>query len=181
MSRKSENPTYRLWQGVAGEGRTIRSIIHSNPPPLREIVIKSMQTLKIQRNKLGQATFRLQQRDKILLETCAHNLANREKAAIYASEIIEVRKLIEFLHNVEIAIERVIIRLETIQELSDIVMDLKPALRLLQNVSQQLFEVLPDVSSELSRVKDTINDTLSSTKLTNDEPIIPVNRKTPEG
>jgi division protein CdvB (Snf7/Vps24/ESCRT-III family) len=170
-----------LRQGVAGEGRNIRSIIHSNPPPLREIVIKSLQTLKIQRNKLGQASFRLRERDRVLLETCAHNLANREKAAIYAGEIIEIRKLIEFLHNVEIAIERVIIRLETIQELSDIVIDLKPALKLLQSVSQQLFEVLPDVSSELTRVKDAIDDTLSSTKITTDESIIPVNRKTPEG
>jgi division protein CdvB (Snf7/Vps24/ESCRT-III family) len=148
---------------------------------LREIVIKSLQTLKIQRNKLGQASFRLRERDRVLLETCAHNLANREKAAIYAGEIIEIRKLIEFLHNVEIAIERVIIRLETIQELSDIVIDLKPALKLLQSVSQQLFEVLPDVSSELTRVKDAIDDTLSSTKITTDESIIPVNRKTPEG
>jgi division protein CdvB (Snf7/Vps24/ESCRT-III family) len=170
-----------LRQGVAGEGRNIRSIIHSNPPPLREIVIKSLQTLKIQRNKLGQASFRLRERDRVLLETCAHNLANREKAAIYAGEIIEIRKLIEFLHDVEIAIERVIIRLETIQELSDIVIDLKPALKLLQSVSQQLFEVLPDVSSELTRVKDAIDDTLSSTKITTDESIIPVNRKTPEG
>jgi division protein CdvB (Snf7/Vps24/ESCRT-III family) len=52
---------------------------------------------------------------------------------------------------VELAIERVILRLETIKELSDIVIDLKPALKILQSVSQQLFEVLPDVSSELEQ------------------------------
>jgi len=82
---------------------------------------------------------------------------------------------------VELAIERVIIRLETIKELSDIVTDLKPALRLLQNVSQQLFELLPDVSSELSKVNETISETLYSTRITTDESIIPVNNKTPGG
>jgi division protein CdvB (Snf7/Vps24/ESCRT-III family) len=142
-----------------------------------------MQTLKIQRSKLEQASFRLKERDRILFQTCinALNNKNKEKAAICANELAEVRKLIKFLYNVELAIERVILRLETIKELSDIVVDLKPALKLLQSVSQQLFEVLPDVSSELSKVNEAISETLYSTKITADESIIPVDRKTPEG
>ena len=87
----------------------------------------------------------------------------------------------KFLYNVQLAIERVILRLETIKELSDIVVDLKPALRLLQGVSQELFEVLPDVSSELRNVNDAISETLYATKITADESLIPVNRKTPGG
>jgi division protein CdvB (Snf7/Vps24/ESCRT-III family) len=142
-----------------------------------------MQTLKTQRSKLEQASFRLKERDRILFQTCinALNNKNKEKAAICANELAEVRKLIKFLYNVELAIERVILRLETIKELSDIVVDLKPALKLLQSVSQQLFEVLPDVSSELSKVNEAISETLYSTKITADESIIPVDRKTPEG
>lgn len=81
----------------------------------------------------------------------------------------------------ELAIERVILRLETIKELSEIVFDLKPALKLLQSVSQQLLEVLPDVSSELNKVNETISETLYSTKITADESIIPVGKKTPGG
>ena len=142
-----------------------------------------MQTLKIQHNKLEQASFRLKERDRILFQTCinALNNKNKDRATICANELVEVRKLLKFLYHVELAIERVILRLETIKELNDIVVDLKPALKLLQSVSQQLFEVLPDVSSELSKVNETISETLYSTKITADESIIPVNRKTPEG
>jgi len=75
----------------------------------------------------------------------------------------------------------VILRLETIKELSDVMIDLKPALRLLRGVSKQLFEFLPDVSSELSKVNDAISETLYSTRMTADETLIPVNRKTPGG
>jgi hypothetical protein len=82
---------------------------------------------------------------------------------------------------VELAIERVVLRLETIRELSEIVVDLKPALRLLQGVSQELLSVLPDVSSELCKVNDTISETLYSTKITADESTIPVNFKTTGG
>jgi len=142
-----------------------------------------MHTLKIQRNKLEQASFRLKERDRILFQTCinALNNKNKERAVICANEMAEVRKLIRFLYNIELAIERVILRLETIKELSDIVIDLKPALKLLQSVSQQLFEVLPDVSYELSKVNDAISETLYSTKITADESIIPLDRKTPGG
>jgi hypothetical protein len=106
---------------------------------------------------------------------------NKEKAAMCATEIAEVRKLVKFLYNVQLAIERVVMRLETIKELGDIVADLKPALKLLQGVSQELFQVLPDVSSELSNVNQTIQDTLHATKLTADENVIPVGKKTEAG
>ncbi len=106
---------------------------------------------------------------------------NREKAAICATELAEVRKLVKFLYNVQLAIERVIMRLETIKELGDIVADLKPALRLLQNVSQELFQVLPDVSSELNTVNETIQETLHAAKITTDEELIPVGKKTEGG
>jgi len=139
--------------------------------------------LRVQQSKLGQATYRLRERDRILFQSCVAALKrnNKEKAAICANEIAEVRKLLQFLCNVELAIERVILRLETIKELSDIVVDLKPALRLLQGVSQQLFEVLPDVSSELRNVNDAISETLYCARITADESIIPVNKKTPGG
>jgi len=106
---------------------------------------------------------------------------NKEKAAMCATEISEVRKLVKFLYNVQLAIERVIMRLETIKELGDIVADLKPALRLLQGVSQELFQVLPAVSSELNNVNSTIQETLQSTKLTADENLVPVGKKTEAG
>ncbi len=123
-------------------------------------------TLKIQQRKLEQASFRLKERDRILFENCMGALKknNREKAAICATELAEVRKLVKFLYNVQLAIERVVLRLETIKELGDIVADLKPALRLLSGVSQELFQVLPDVSSELNNVNATIQETLACYK-----------------
>jgi len=106
---------------------------------------------------------------------------NKERASICANEISEIRKLIKFLYSVQLAIERVILRLETIKELSEIVVDLKPALKLLQDVSSDLFQVLPDVSAELNTVNSTISETLYATKINTDESVIPVGRKTQGG
>jgi division protein CdvB (Snf7/Vps24/ESCRT-III family) len=142
-----------------------------------------MQTLRIQQRKLEQASYRLKQRDRGLFESCMNALKknNKQRAAMCANEIAEVRKLIKFLYSVQLAVERVVLRLETIKELSDIVIDLKPALSLLKDVSSDLFQVLPDVSSELNNVNETIQETLYSTKITADESLIPVGRKTEGG
>jgi hypothetical protein len=106
---------------------------------------------------------------------------NKQRAAMCANEIAEVRKLVKFLYSVQLAIERVVLRLETIKELSEIVVDLKPSLKLLQQVSSDLFQVLPDVSSELNNVNDAIRETLYATKISADESLIPVGRKTAGG
>jgi len=147
---------------------------------MREIASKSIYTLKIQQNKIEQASYRLKERDRLLFESCMGALKknNKQRAAMCANEIAEVRKLIKFLYSVQLAIERVVLRLETIKELSDIVVDLKPALKLLQNVSSDLFQVLPDVSSELN---EAIHETLYATKFSADESLIPVGKKTAGG
>jgi division protein CdvB (Snf7/Vps24/ESCRT-III family) len=161
----------------------LKGFLHPDPPPFRETVTKSIQTLRVQHNRLEQANYRLRERDKDLFQTCIAALKNKNKqrAAICANEIAEVRKLAQLFYNMELGIERVILRLETIKELGDVVADLKPALRLLQGVSQQLFELLPDVSSELSKVNETISETLYSTKMKADESLIPVGNKTVGG
>jgi division protein CdvB (Snf7/Vps24/ESCRT-III family) len=161
----------------------VKSLTNSNPPPIRDIATKSIYTLRVQQNKLEQASYRLKERDRILFESCMGALKknNKERAAMCANEIAEVRKLIKFLYSVQLAIERVVLRLETIKELSDIVVDLKPALKLLQNVSSELFQVLPDVSSELNSVNDAIRETLCVTKINADESLIPVGKKTAGG
>lgn len=161
----------------------MKSFTNQTPPPIREVATKSICTLKVQQNKLEQASYRLKERDRILFETCMGALKknNKEKAAMCATEIAEVRKLIKFLYNVQLAIERVVMRLDTIKELGDIVADLRPALTLLQGVSQELFQVLPDVSTELCNVNSAIQDTLQQTKLTSDENLVPVGKKTEAG
>jgi len=157
---------------------------HQAPPPVKELATKSIYTLKAQQNKLEQASFRLRERDKILFETCMSALRknNKERASVCANELAEVRKLLKFLYNVQLAIERVVLRLETIRELSEIVVDLKPALKLLSGVSQELFQVLPDVSAELNSVQSTISETLYATKVTADaDETIQVGTKTQGG
>lgn len=97
-----------------------------------------------------------------------------------ANELAEVRKLTEILSQTQIAIERIILRLETVKELSTIMIDLKPALGILKNITTNLVNVMPDVASELDKVNDSIQETLSAVKLSSEPPTILTDLKTPE-
>jgi division protein CdvB (Snf7/Vps24/ESCRT-III family) len=157
--------------------------LSKNSPPIRDVANKSITTLKIQQSKLDQASFRLKERDRRLFKACSDAVAknNRDQASMCATELAEVRRIINFLSSMNLSIERVVLRLETIREISDIVVDLRPALKLLQNVTSDIGQIMPDVSSELSLVTDAIQDTLHTTKIRSDETIIPVGQKTDGG
>ena len=104
---------------------------------------------------------------------------NRERATIFANELAEVRKLIDTVYKTEITIERIILRLETIKELKNVVIGLRPALRDLQSVAKCINRVMPEMAYELEAVNDSITETLAVTKIGSPQPVIPLNVKTP--
>ncbi len=89
-----------------------------------------------------------------------------------ANELAEVRKLTQLLSQTQIAIERIILRLETIKELSTIMIDLKPALSALKNITTNLVSIMPDVASELDKVNNSIQETLTITKFSSEQQTI---------
>ncbi|MCK4933798.1 Snf7 family protein, partial [Candidatus Bathyarchaeota archaeon] len=161
----------------------MRNFFRSEPPPLDSVILKSIRRLKNQHSKLEQARVRLQERDKKLFSACTFALSkkNKARATMCANELAEVRKLTTILSQTQIAIERITLRLETIKELSIIMIDLKPALGSLKNITSNLVKIMPDIASELNNVNNSIQDTLSVTKLSPEPPTILTNPKTPEG
>lgn len=148
------------------------------------MITGSIRKLKLQHTKLQQVTVRLQERDRYLFRACSLAIKDgaRERAGMYANEVAEVRRLMNMLSQTQIAIERIILRLETIKELNTIMIDLKPALSALKNVTQGIVETMPDVASELNNINESISETLLATSTRSTEPpILPLNVKTQAG
>lgn len=157
--------------------------IFRSAPPLKDTIYKTIVKMKFQHVKLEQVTVRLRHRDKIIFKKCvmAINGKNRERAVIFANELAEVRKLLNMLVQTQLALERVILRLETIRELSDIMVDLVPALRTLKGVTKNLFRVMPEMAWEMQKVSDSISETLAITTINQPQPVTPFEAKTPAG
>lgn len=154
------------------------------PRPIGEVILHSTRQLKTQRARLEQATIRLRQRDETLFEEIISEISKhrQDRASIRANELAEVRKLLLMITQCQLALERVILRLETIKEVAEIMADLGPALKGLRTVTENLVNVMPDVAQELEQVNETIRDTLATTHLkTSPELIAPLAKKTEAG
>jgi len=158
-------------------------IFQPPPQPIGEVISQTVRRLKTQQLRLDQATFRLRERDKTLFNACVTQIKMKRKmrAAICANELSEVRKVLNMITHCQLALERIVLRLETVREVSQIMADLKPALRSLHALTETMVNVMPDVAAELQKVNESINDTLAVTKLTSAEDIAPLTRKTEAG
>lgn len=154
------------------------------PRPIGEVILQSTRQLKMQRVKLEQATIRLRQRDEVLFQECVAEISKnrQDRASIRANELAEVRKLLLMITHCQLALERVILRLETIKEVAEIMADLSPALKSLRAVTENLVNVMPDVAHELENINESISDTLATTHLNSSpELIVPLAKKTEAG
>ena len=150
----------------------IRNLFRRSPE-VGDTIFQAIYKLKVQRVRLEQVIVRLRERDRILFETCviAVKNHNKERAVIFASELAEVRKLLNTVSATQIVIERVILRLETIKELNGLIGELKPALKVLQGVACCLNKVMPDMACEMDQVNESISDALAISKITATEQI----------
>jgi division protein CdvB (Snf7/Vps24/ESCRT-III family) len=145
--------------------------------------LQTVHQLRIQQTRLEQATMRLRERDRTLFHTCVTQVRMKrpERATICAAELSEVRKILKLVTHCHLALERIVLRLETIKEVSEIMADLKPALKSLHTLTRTLGNVMPDVAQELQRVNESISETLAMTKLSSTPPIEPLTVKTQAG
>jgi division protein CdvB (Snf7/Vps24/ESCRT-III family) len=154
------------------------------PRPIGETILQSTRQLKKQSVKLEQASIRLRHRDEVLFQECVAEISKnrQDRAAIHANELAEVRKLLNMITQCQLALERVILRLETIKEVAEIMSDLNPMLKSLHSITKNLVNVMPDVAQELEKVNETISDTLATTHLTaSPEAIVPLAKQTEAG
>jgi len=125
----------------------------------------------------------LHERDASLFKTCATALKakNKERATIFANELAEIRKLTKVIAHTQILIERIILRLETLKELSAAFADLKPVLTILHSVTKRLTIIMPQMAYEMERVNESINETLAMTSMGSIDLNVPIDVKTQGG
>ncbi len=136
----------------------IKQKFHSGPP-LKQRLSNTIYRLQIVSHNLNDNSMRLEQRAKTIFEKCADaQLAkDSERATIYANECAEMRKMARIVLRSQLAIEQVMLRLETIKDIGDVAMMMGPVVSIVHSVKSQLTGVMPQVSFELGTIGDTLN------------------------
>lgn len=137
-------------------GERIRETVR--PTPVKRRLNHTIHRLQVQMRRLETKTYQLQARDKALYQKCvsAVQAKNSTQASMYASECAEIRKMVLITLRSEMALERVHLRLETVRDFGEIAYAMSSVGAVLGKVRNDLQNLMPDISTELADVNDTL-------------------------
>ena len=130
-----------------------------HPSPLRDRITKTIYGLNMVRHKLEDSHQRIETKHKTLFNKCVRAQQNKESqtAVMYANECAQVKKIAQTIVTSELALEQVILRLETVQDFGDVAAEVMPAAAIIRTVQSSLSGVIPEVSMSLGTMSQTLD------------------------
>jgi division protein CdvB (Snf7/Vps24/ESCRT-III family) len=133
-----------------------------NPGPLKPRLDLAVRQIQVQVAKLDSTTNKLRERDNSIFAKVVASLQKHDTqhASVFANELAEIRKMNKMVTQAKLALEQIVLRLNTITELGDIVVTLTPAMAVIRNVKQGLVGVLPEAESEIGEISGLLSSIL---------------------
>lgn len=140
------------------------------------ILLETIRELGKQYSRLELSVLKLRKRNSELFNVCKLSVKKglKGKAIIYANEIAEVRKTLSFMNYIQLALERVILRLETIKEVCPTLQELKGVFSDVENVLKLLTNLMPSISPEISKLNNVVSEILDTTEISLTMPTEPL-------
>jgi division protein CdvB (Snf7/Vps24/ESCRT-III family) len=144
-----------------GLGERLRTTFN-NPGPLKPRLDAVMRQIHIVMAKLDTSMAKIRDRDSALFAKTVAAVQKHEtqRASMFANELAEVRRVGKMVTQSRLALEQVVLRLNTITELGDIVATLAPATSIVRNVKQDISGVMPDAEGEMGEVSSLLSGIL---------------------
>lgn len=130
--------------------------------PLKPRLEQAVRQIQVQVAKLDSTYTKLRERDtsifnRIVSAMQKHDMAH---ASVFANELTELRKMGKLVTQAKLALEQIVLRLNTVQELGDIVVTLTPAMSVIRSVKTGLVSVLPEAEHEISEISGLLSGIL---------------------
>jgi len=144
-----------------GVGARIRDSI-APEGPLKDRLEQAIRQINIQVSKLDALSSRLKDRDQRLFETIVRYLQRHDSthATVYANELAELRKMEKLVEQAKVALEQIVLRLNTATTLGDVVVTLAPAMSVIKRVRAGLMSVMPEAEGEVSEINNLLSSIL---------------------
>jgi len=138
--------------------RKVEDRLH--PVSMKERIAHASFRLHTQLEKLEHTYARLHDRDTELFQRCVGAQVSNDAghAKIYANECAEIRKIAKVVLGSELALERVILRLETVGEFTDVMLELAPLMYIVEETKSKIVGIVPHVANELDEVSSMLGD-----------------------
>ena len=153
----------KRWAGGPSVGEKIKDVFKKKEPIKQKLVMADYK-IRAMVSRLEVFIERLRERDRALFERVVDALTQGDevRAAMYANEIAEIRKLVKQLTITQVALEQVALRLDTVLTMGDIMSGLVPVLGVIKELRNVIKGIMPEISLELSEVEESLRDVVIS-------------------
>lgn len=153
----------KRWAGGPSVGEKIKDVFKKKEPIKQKLVMADYK-IRAMVSRLEVFIERLRERDRALFERVVDALTQGDevRAAMYANEIAEIRKLVKQLTVTQVALEQVALRLDTVLTMGDIMSGLVPVLGVIKELRNVIKGIMPEISLELSEVEESLRDVVIS-------------------
>ena len=144
----------------------IKKIFHRNRRSINEMILEATRELGKCYSRIELACSKLAKRDRELFDACVlyTKKGSKARAAVYANEIAEIRRILSILEYTRLAVERAILRLNTLKVISPALEPLHEALGEVKNALRLVANVMPSMTPEISKLNDVVNEILEDTE-----------------
>jgi division protein CdvB (Snf7/Vps24/ESCRT-III family) len=103
---------------------------------------------------------KIQQKDRELFQRCVGAEMSKDlaHARLYANECAEVRKIAQVVLSSQLALEKVVLRLDTILEFGELLTDMKPIVGVVAATKGRIAGIVPHVANELEQINLMLGD-----------------------
>ena len=144
-------------------------------------ISSTIKEIELHRRELESMRGRLAQRRKLLYDTTVRALTakDKSKANVYANEWAELRKVVKVVYASELALTQVILRLESINDVGDVISHMSTAFKVLRKVSKTVQGLVPALDEASEQINTTLTETMA--EIGNVTPSISLNLQTESG
>ncbi|MEM1683728.1 MAG: Snf7 family protein [Ignisphaera sp.] len=154
----------KRWAG----GPTVREKakeIFKRKEPIKQKLVMANYKIRSIVSRLDVFIDRLRDRDRTLFERVVDALTQGDetRAAMYANEIAEIRKMVRQLSITQVALEQVALRIETVLVTGDVLSGLLPVAGVIKELRNIVRGIMPEMSLELQEIEEGLRDVVIST------------------
>jgi len=134
----------------------------NNPGPLKPRLDEATRQIQTVMARLDTAMMKLRDRDAFLFGKIVGSLQKRDnqRASMFANELSELRRMNKMVTQSKLALEQMVLRLNTVSELGDVVTTLAPATSIVRNLREGLAGVIPEAEGEMSEISGLLSGIL---------------------
>ncbi len=129
---------------------------------IRPKLESAIRLLNKQMNKLDASIRSLKEKDKIYFAKVVQAIKDHDRtmATLYANELVEIRKAMKVLKHARYALQSVVVRLQTVQSVSDAAAEILPAMQVLKNVRSMISVIIPTVDEGFTQINEIFENIL---------------------